>query len=159
MVIFEGDEVVIARVASLRQRGTSRPERALRFMDELPWSPNIWIGTSIESMRVAKRADTLRAISPASVRFISAEPLLGPLNDLDLEGIDWVIGGGESGAGYRRVEPAWARGLRDRCLQSGAAFFWKQWGGLTPKSGGRELDGRTWSEYPISLDTKAGLIS
>ena len=128
---------------------TKRPERALRFADDLPWSPNIWIGTSIENMDVAHRADALRGITQASVRFISAEPLLGPLDDLDLTGIDWLIGGGESGAGHRPVALEWARSLRDRCGEAGIAFFWKQWGGYTPKAGGRLLDGRHWDEYPM----------
>jgi protein gp37 len=130
---------------------TKRPERALRYADRLPWSPNIWIGTSIEDMRVAHRADSLRRIDAASVRFISAEPLLGGLQGLDLTHIDWVIGGGESGIGARPCDPAWARGLRDACATSGVAFFWKQWGGRTSKSGGRELDGETYSEYPVEL--------
>jgi protein gp37 len=108
------------------------------------------MGTSIEDMRVAKRADSLRQI-PAAVRFISAEPLLAPVNDLDLTNIHWVIGGGESGAGFRPCLAEWARGLRDLCVRAGVAFFWKQWGGFTPKSKGRELDGRTWSEYPVAL--------
>ena len=130
---------------------TKRPERALRYADRLPWSPNIWIGTSIENMEVAKRADHLRAIDAAAVRFISAEPLLGPVDQLDLRGIDWVIGGGESGIGARPCRPEWASGLRDACTEAGVAFFWKQWGGRTPKSGGRVLDGRTWDEYPVEL--------
>lgn len=128
---------------------TKRPERALRLADELPWSPNIWIGTSIENMDVARRADALRGISQAAVRFISAEPLLGSLADLKLEGIDWVIGGGESGPHYRPFDPAWAVSLRDRCHEARIAFFWKQWGGRTPKSGGRELEGVYWDEYPL----------
>jgi protein gp37 len=110
------------------------------------------MGTSIENMDVARRADALRQI-PAAVRFISAEPLLGPLDALDLTGIDWVIGGGESGAGYRPVDVTWARGLRALCEQHSVAFFWKQWGGTTSKSGGRDLDGRIWSEYPVQLAT------
>ena len=129
---------------------TKRPERAARLCDQLEWPVNVWIGTSIEDMRVACRADSLRRV-PAAVRFISAEPLLGPLDGLDLTGIHWVIGGGESGAGFRAVDPAWARGLRDHCVTAGVAFFWKQWGGLRPKSGGRELDGRAWDEYPVPL--------
>lgn len=128
---------------------TKRPERALRLADELPWSPNIWIGTSIENMAVAHRADSLRGITQACVRFISAEPLLGPLDDLNLTGIEWMIGGGESGAGHRPVALEWARSLRDRCGEAGIAFFWKQWGGYTPKAGGRLLDGRLWDEYPM----------
>lgn len=129
---------------------TKRPERAARLAGEFVWTENIWMGTSIEDMRVARRADSLREI-PAAVRFISAEPLLGSLADLELDGIHWVIGGGESGAGARAVKPQWARELRDRCRAGGVAFFWKQWGGHTPKSGGRELDGRIYSQYPVEL--------
>jgi protein gp37 len=126
---------------------TKRPERVLRFADRLHWTENIWLGTSVENMNVARRVDALRDV-PAAVRFISAEPLLGPLGRLDLNGIHWVIGGGESGAGFRAPRVSCARGLRDLCLRDGVPFFWKQWGGLTPKSNGRELDGRTWDEYP-----------
>jgi protein gp37 len=133
---------------------TKRPERALRFADRLTWTSNIWMGTSIEDQAVARRADALRQI-PAAVRFISAEPLLGPLEELDLGGIQWVIGGGESGVGCRPCDPAWARGLRDRCLAAGVAFFWKQWGGRTPKSGGRLLDGSEWNDYPRPLNFPA----
>jgi protein gp37 len=115
--------------------------------------PNVWIGTSVEHMGVARRVDSLRDIHQAAVRFISAEPLLGPLDRIDLQGIDWVIGGGESGHGFRSCELEWARSLRDRCGEAGVAFFWKQWGGLTPKSRGRLLDDREWNEYPRSLDT------
>ena len=132
---------------------TKRPERALRYAERLAWSPNIWIGTSIESMEVAKRADAIRQIEQAAVRFISAEPLLGSLDELDLTGIDWVIGGGESGIGARPCQPEWARGLRDSCTVSNVAFFWKQWGGRTPKSGGRELDCEVWGQYPVELAT------
>lgn len=133
---------------------TKRPERAARFADSLLWTENIWMGTSIEDMRVARRADALREI-PAAVRFISAEPLLGSLAALNLDGMHWVIGGGESGAGARPVDVAWARELRDRCEDEGVAFFWKQWGGFTPKRGGRLLDGRTWDEYPVELSALA----
>lgn len=126
---------------------TKRPERALRFAQRLCWSPNIWLGTSVESMEVAHRVDALRAISAAK-RFVSAEPLLGPLDALDLHGIDWVIGGGESGHGFRAPCEEWAFALRDRCLIAGVPFFWKQWGGRTPKAGGRLLEGRVWDEYP-----------
>ena len=126
---------------------TKRPERAARLADKLPWPENLWFGTSIEDIRVAQRADALREV-PAHIRFISAEPLLGPLDDLNLDGVHWVIGGGESGFGFRPCDPAWARGLRDHCLAEGVPYFWKQWGGFTPKAGGRELDGRTWDGYP-----------
>ena len=130
---------------------TKRPERAARMAPHLTWAPNIWLGTSIEDMRVARRADDLRRIEQASVKFISAEPLLGPLDALDLTGIDWVIGGGESGRGHRACEESWARGLRDRCEELGIAFFWKQWGGPTPRSGGRLLDGVEHNKYPVAL--------
>jgi protein gp37 len=129
---------------------TKRPERALRYADQLVWSENIWMGTSIEDMRVAHRADALRRI-PAAVRFISAEPLLGSLQALNLDGLDWVIVGGESGAGARPMEAHWVRELRDRCVREGVSYFFKQWGGHTPKAGGRLLDGRTWDEYPVAL--------
>lgn len=129
---------------------TKRPERALRLAPELQFTDNIWLGVSCEDARVAHRVDTLREI-PAAVRFISAEPLLGSLADLDLAGIDWVIAGGESGAGHRPMDPEWVRELRDNCVDAGVAFFFKQWGGHTPKAGGRELDGRTWDAYPVPL--------
>lgn len=129
---------------------TKRPERTARLASKLIFTPNIWIGASIENMVVAHRADALRQI-PAAVRFISAEPLLGPLDLLNLEGIHWVIGGGESGSEHRECKPDWARGIRDACRRNGVAFFWKQWGGRTPKSGGRQLDGEEWNEYPVEL--------
>ena len=134
---------------------TKRPERALRLADKLEWTANIWMGTSIEDMRVAKRADALRQI-PASVRFISAEPLLDSMAGLDLTDIHWLIGGGESGHGFRPCQIEWARGLRDRCVAAGVAFFWKQWGGRTPKAGGRLLDGQEWNEYPAPLTMVSG---
>jgi protein gp37 len=134
---------------------TKRPARAARFWNryraeyELERIPNhIWIGTSIENAEVAFRTRHLRLVD-AEVRFLSCEPLLGPLNDLDLTGIGWVIGGGESGPGARPVDPSWAIGLRDHCVRGGVPFFWKQWGGRTPKAGGRLLDGEEWSEYPV----------
>lgn len=129
---------------------TKRPERALRLSGHVTWSDNIWMGTSIESIDFGPRADSLRRI-PAAVRFISAEPLLGPLDELNLEGIDWVIGGGESGIGSRPCDAAWARGLRDLCVRQGISFFWKQWGGRTANAGGRHLDGAIWDEYPVQL--------
>jgi len=109
--------------------------------------PNVWLGASVETARYLWRADTLRTV-PAAVRFISAEPLLGPLNDLDLTGIGWLITGGESGPGHRPPDPEWFRALRDHATASGVPFFFKQWGGPTPKAGGRILDGRTWDQMP-----------
>jgi protein gp37 len=108
---------------------------------------NVWLGVSIENDTYCWRVERLRQ-APAAVRFLSCEPLLGPLPSLDLTGIGWVIVGGESGPGYRPVDPAWVRGLRDRCVAGGIPFFFKQWGGPTPKAGGRLLDGRTWDQYP-----------
>lgn len=115
-------------------------------------APNIWIGASVETDAYTRRADDLRAL-PAATRFLSLEPLLGPLPSLDLTGIDWVIVGGESGPGHRPVDLAWVRDIRDRCLGSDVAFFFKQVGGHTPKAGGRELDGRTWDEMPKPAKT------
>jgi protein gp37 len=113
--------------------------------------PNVWLGTSIENSRFVDRAEMLREV-PAAVRFISAEPLLGPIADvLDLSGIDWVIVGGESGVRHRKMQPEWARDLRDMCAAADVAYFFKQWGGRTPKAGGRDLDGRTWDEMPVGI--------
>ncbi len=126
---------------------TKRHARLADIASALPWPQNVWMGVSIENKRWAERADYLRCV-PAAVRFISAEPLLGPLRNLDLDGIDWLIAGGESGPRHRRVDPAWVRELRDRCQHEGVSFFFKQWGGRTSKAGGRLLDDREWSELP-----------
>ena len=128
---------------------TKRHERLAELAPSLSWHQNVWMGVSIENRRFVHRADTLREV-PAAVRFISAEPLLGPLEGLDLSGIDWLIAGGESGPKHRRCDPGWVRELRDRCIAEGVAFFFKQWGGTRPKSVGRVLDGRTWDELPVS---------
>jgi protein gp37 len=147
---------------------TKRPQRMYRLSSKLPWPQHIWLGVSIESDTVAWRADFLRRV-PAAVRFISAEPLIGSVSTLDLEGIDWIIAGGESGHGHRDCNADWVRDLRDRCQEERVAFFFKQWGGRTPKMGGRLLDGRTWDEYPTPrlrskadadrVDIKGGLLS
>jgi len=108
---------------------------------------NVWLGTSIERDDYARRADALRA-APATTRFLSLEPLLGPLPSLDLAGIDWVIVGGESGPGNRPLDLDWVRQIRDRCVGLGIPLFFKQVGGRTPKAGGRLLDGRTWDQLP-----------
>jgi protein gp37 len=111
------------------------------------WPDHIWLGVSVETNAYVWRSDALRKV-PASIRFISAEPLLGPLDSLRLDGIHWLITGGESGPGHRYCDPTWVRSLRDRCQEEGVAFFHKQWGGRVPKAGGRLLDGRTWDEFP-----------
>jgi protein gp37 len=110
--------------------------------------PNVWLGTSVENARWKSRIDSLRW-TPAAVRFLSCEPLLGPLGELDLDGIHWVIAGGESGPDHRPLDLGWVREIRDQCVDAGVAFFFKQVGGRTPKSGGRELDGRTWDDFPV----------
>lgn len=108
---------------------------------------HIWCGVSVEDADAVGRIRHLRA-AQAGVRFLSIEPLIGAIGTVDLAGIDWVIAGGESGPGARSVHLDWVREIRDQCLAQGVAFFFKQWGGLRPKSGGRELDGREWSEFP-----------
>jgi protein gp37 len=128
---------------------TKRVGRLRRLGPGLDWPPNVWMGVSIELDSLTVRADVLRSI-PAAVRFLSCEPLLGPLPSLNLERIHWVITGGESGPHARPCDPAWVRAIRDQCQTAGVAFFHKQWGGRTPKAGGRELDGRTWDEFPPS---------
>jgi protein gp37 len=126
---------------------TKRPEIAVRFAPYLTWSSNIWMGTSVEDARVLHRIEDLRRI-PAQVRFLSVEPLLGPLPAIPLAGIHWVIVGGESGPGAREMKSEWARGIRDQCVQKSVPFFFKQWGGVNKKKTGRLLDGRTWDEMP-----------
>jgi protein gp37 len=128
---------------------TKRHERLAAVAPRLPWPSNVWMGVSIENKRFVHRADYLRQV-PASVRFISAEPLLGPLDGLDVTGIDWLIAGGESGFRHRTVRPEWVRQLRDQCLDQKVPFFFKQWGGRYSKAGGRMLDGREWSQMPPS---------
>lgn len=126
---------------------TKRALRLKRVAPKLDWPDNCWIGVSVESAEVFDRVDHLRKV-PAAVRFLSCEPLLGPLKGINLEGIDWVIAGGESGPNYRPMEVWWAREIRDACAEAGVPFFFKQWGGRTPKAMGRELDGVTWDEMP-----------
>ena len=125
---------------------TKRPERVVTLADRLNWTPNIWMGTSVESMKVVERVDHLRKV-PARIRFLSCEPLLGPL-ELNLEGIHWVIVGGESGPGARPLDGQWVREIRDQCIKENVAFFFKQWGGVQKHRTGRMLDGRTWDEMP-----------
>jgi len=137
---------------------TKRAQRLKNLAPKLEWPPNVWQGVSVETSRYASRIDCLRQV-PAAVRFLSLEPLLGPLSDLPLEGIAWAIAGGESGPHYRRVKPEWIRDIRNQCARADVPFFFKQWGGRTPKSGGRLLDGREWNQMPAShlwVTTDAG---
>src|SRR6266511_2003170 len=126
---------------------TKRPKRARQLLRG--WTPasNVWLGVSVENDSVVDRADVLREV-PAAVRFLSCEPLLGPLPSLDLTGIHWVSVGGESGPNFRPMRAEWATDLRDRCIAGNIPFFFKQWGGRTPKSGGRLLEDRTWDQMP-----------
>lgn len=126
---------------------TKRADRLAALSDELNWSENIWMGVSIESESFMHRADRLRD-TDAAIKFLSLEPLLGPLTNLELDGIDWVIVGGESGPGARPMNADWVISIRDRCLDAGVPFFFKQWGGVWKKRNGRMLAGRTWDEMP-----------
>jgi protein gp37 len=126
---------------------TKRSERLASLAARLPWAPNIWQGVSVESARYTTRIDDLRTV-PAAVRFLSIEPLLGPIPNLPLAGIGWVIVGGESGPGRRPMAAAWAREIRDQCVRVAVPFFFKQWGGRTSKSGGRVLDRKVWDGMP-----------
>ena len=126
---------------------TKRAHRMERVADKLDWPENLWMGVSVESSDVVDRIDHLRR-TPANTRFLSCEPLLTSLPELDLGGIDWVIAGGESGPHARPMEGRWVEDIRDQCAHAEVAFFFKQWGGRTPKANGRDLDGRTWDDMP-----------
>ena len=129
---------------------TKRPGRVNQLDSRLSWTPNIWLGTSIESEKWLRRLDLLKATG-AHTKFLSLEPLLGPLPELDVSGIDWVIVGGESGPGARPMNAEWVREIRDNCLSSDIPFFFKQWGGVFKKRAGRILDDRTWDEMPSAV--------
>jgi len=127
---------------------TKRSERVLELGKDLDWMPQMWMGVSVESEKYKYRIDDLRKTG-AHVKFLSLEPLLGSLGNLNLRGIDWVIVGGESGPGARRVDPQWVTEIRDQCVDGGIAFFFKQWGGVQKKKTGRSLEGRTWDQMPV----------
>ena len=134
---------------------TKRVERAKALAPTLPWPSNVWLGVSVENRYWTRRIDSLREV-PAAVRFLSCEPLLGPLHDLNLTGIGWVIAGGESGPGSRRPKPDWFRSIRDQCAAAEVGFFFKQWGAFNAdgrrvgkKKAGRELDGQVWDGMPV----------
>lgn len=131
---------------------TKRATRLSRLAPGLDWPPNVWIGVSVEDASQADRIAHLRKV-PAAVRFLSAEPLLGSLHDVDLSGLDWVIAGGESGARARPMDPNWVREIRDACVDADIPFFFKQWGGRSAKAGGRTLDGNTWDQMPLKAAT------
>lgn len=134
---------------------TKRSARLRKVADKLEWPDNLWMGVSVESKEVLDRVDDLRQVG-AAVKFLSCEPLLGPLDGINLDGIGWVIAGGESGPGYRPMRLEWARGIRDAATAAEVPFFFKQWGGRTPKALGRELDGVVWDEMPANVSAAAG---
>ena len=135
---------------------TKRAERLAALQAELPWSDNIWMGVSVESKDYKRRIDFLRN-TKARVKFISFEPLLGDIGEVDLHGIDWAIVGGESGPGARPMDLQWVINLRDQCQAQKVPFFFKQWGGVNKKKNGRLLEGHTWSEMPIQRDLLAAV--
>jgi protein gp37 len=126
---------------------TKRADRLADLAPDLQWTPNLWMGVSVESQDYVGRIDRLRGTG-ALIKFLSLEPLLGPLPDLDLGGIGWVIVGGESGFRARPMDPAWVDDIRKQCRRARVPFFFKQWGGVNKKKAGRLLDGRTWDEMP-----------
>ena len=126
---------------------TKRSERLAKLAPSLNWPPNVWMGVSVEDARVVERIQDLKNV-PAAVRFLSLEPLIGPLTDLDLDGLHWVIVGGESGPGARPMKASWVKSIRRQCRAARVPFFFKQWGGVFKKHSGRELDGRTYDEFP-----------
>lgn len=126
---------------------TKRADYLAEIAPALPWPRNVWMGVSVENADYTYRVHCLKAV-PAAVRFLSVEPLIGPVPRLPLAGIDWVIVGGESGPGCRPMDPDWVRQIRDRCIDQHVPFFFKQWGGVHKSRHGRKLDGRTWDEMP-----------
>lgn len=164
----DAPEAFIHRVFEVMRRAswhrfqilTKRAERLADLSPALDWAENIWMGVSVERREYTFRLDYLRRTG-AHVKFLSLEPLLGPLPDLDLSGIDWVIVGGESGPGARPMRPEWVVDIREQCLKSGTPFFFKQWGGFNRKKAGRILEGRTWDEMPAmsSSSARTGLLS
>ena len=132
---------------------TKRADRLAAVAPHLVWPANVWMGVSVENADYTGRIDDLRTV-PASIRFLSLEPLLGALPNLSLKGIDWVIVGGESGPKARPMEAEWVRDIRDQCITKHAPFFFKQWGGRNKKKAGRMLDGRTWDEMPREVNPR-----
>lgn len=126
---------------------TKRAERLEELSPKLPWPENVWMGVSVENADYKYRIDHLRKTG-AAMKFLSIEPLLGPVHNMNLSRIDWVIVGGESGPGARPISPEWVTDVRDQCIQAEVPFFFKQWGGVNKKKAGRELEGRTWEQMP-----------
>jgi protein gp37 len=131
---------------------TKRPERMRDILNDsaFPVLKNVWLGTSVENQDFLSRVDALRQ-TPARIRFVSFEPLIGPITNVDLSSVHWAIVGGESGPGARPIERWWVENLRDECREQNVAFFFKQWGGVRKSRSGRVLSGRTWDEYPAGI--------
>ena len=152
----EVSEEFIMRVFAVMQHAhwhrfqilTKRSEKLKRLSPKLPWKPNIWMGVSVENQDYSYRIDCLRETG-AAVKFLSLEPLLGPIPNMNLKGIGWVIAGGESGPGARSMEKSWVIDIRNQCQRAKVPFFFKQWGGTNKKKAGRELEGQTWNEVPL----------
>lgn len=155
--IIQAFEVMEKADWHLFQILTKRAERLAKLAPRLSWPDNVWQGVSVENADYTWRVESLIKV-PAAVRFISVEPLLGPIPSLPLKGISWVIVGGESGPNYRSVQGSWIRGIRDQCLRAKVDFFFKQWGGITPKAGGRRLDRRIWNEMPAIPPRQSSLV-
>jgi protein gp37 len=155
--IFRVFETMVKADWHIFQILTKRAERLAEIAPRLPWPENVWQGISIENADYTWRIAQLVKV-PAAVRFLSVEPLLGPLPKLPLKGISWVIVGGESGPDFRPVNPEWVRQIRDQCLKAKVSFFFKQWGGFTPKAGGRRLDGRFWDQMPVVHSKQTTLV-
>ena len=148
--VFDTMEASDWHVFQVLTKRSSRMRDYLKKRYQVRAAPeHIWLGVSVEDAKGAARIAHLRA-APAAVRFLSIEPLIGPVGEVDLSGIHWVIAGGESGPGARVLNIEWAREIRDECARQEVSFFFKQWGGIRPKSGGRDLDGREWNEFPAS---------
>lgn len=137
---------------------TKRADRLLELSRELPWASNIWMGVTVENGDYVQRIDCLRK-TEAYVKFLSIEPLLGPIGTMNLDGIDWVIVGGESGPGARPMDPAWVIDIRDQCRMAGVPFFFKQWGGVRKKQAGRLLEGKTWDDMPIIEHRRMNMLA
>lgn len=137
---------------------TKRADRLHELNSELPWAANIWMGVTVENKDYVHRIDCLRQTG-AYIKFLSVEPLLGPIPGMNLGEIDWVIVGGESGPGARPMSPDWVIDIRDQCREASVPFFFKQWGGVRKKKAGRLLEGRTWDDMPISEQRRCNAIA
>jgi len=152
-----GDDFIFDVFSTMRQANqhqyqilTKRAERLAELSGELCWQDNIWMGVTVEAADYKYRIDYLR-YTGAKIKFLSLEPLLGDLGELNLDGIGWVIVGGESGPGARPMEIEWVRGIREQCRGQNVPFFFKQWGGVNKKKAGRVLDGEIWDEMPVGF--------